>query len=81
MTGSSAGVTVQGMGGLGKSVLAAAVVHDADCTLKLWSLLQGTLIASFTCDSPLICCAIAPDGKTVVAGDRTGKVHFFSIEP
>ncbi|MCY7391160.1 MAG: hypothetical protein LH647_06565, partial [Leptolyngbyaceae cyanobacterium CAN_BIN12] len=30
MTGSSAGVTVQGMGGLGKSVLAASVAHDAE---------------------------------------------------
>ena len=59
-----------------KRVLSAS--HDR--TLKLWDLSTGTLITSFTSDRPFDCCAIAPDGKTVVAGDRAGKVHFFSIE-
>ncbi|MFP4007115.1 MAG: WD40 repeat domain-containing protein, partial [Spirulinaceae cyanobacterium] len=51
-----------------------------DNTLKVWNLATGEIIASFTAEAPLYCCAIAPDGVTVVAGDTLGRVHFLRLE-
>ena len=70
------------------SVRAVAVTADGkralsgsgDNTLKLWNLETGEVIASFTGDSPIICCAVAPDGVTIVAGEASGQVHFLLIE-
>ena len=49
-------------------------------TLKIWDLLSGKEVASFSGDAEFECCAIAPDGVTVVAGDRSGRVHFLRLE-
>ena len=49
-------------------------------TLKVWDLLSGKEVASFSGDTKFECCAIAPDGVTVVAGDRSGRVHFLRLE-
>ena len=51
-----------------------------DCTLKLWDLQSGQMVASFVGDRPFTCCAIAPDNVTIVADDNGGGVHFFRIE-
>ncbi|WP_190274292.1 hypothetical protein [Oscillatoria nigro-viridis] len=51
-----------------------------DRTLKIWDLLSGKEIASFSGDAEFDCCAIAPDRVTVVAGDRSGRVHFLRLE-
>lgn len=70
------------------SVNAVAVTQDGkrlisasnDQTLKVWDLESREIIASFTGDSALLCCAIAPDGVTIVAGDRYGWLHFLRLE-
>jgi WD40 repeat protein len=49
-------------------------------TLKLWDLARGEVVASFRGESALSCCAISPDGVTVVAGERSGRVHFLRLE-
>ncbi|MEG5161172.1 WD40 repeat domain-containing protein, partial [Microcoleus sp. AT3-A2] len=70
------------------SVNAVAVTTDgklaisgaSDNTLKVWDLASGNVIASFTCKSSIACCAIAPDGVTIVAGDESGRVYFLRLE-
>lgn len=51
-----------------------------DHTLKVWNLAYRKVIASFSGDSTLHCCAVAPDGVTIVAGEESGRVHFLSLE-
>ncbi|MEG4305019.1 WD40 repeat domain-containing protein [Microcoleus sp. D3_18a_C4] len=57
-----------------------AISSSHDNTLKVWDLTTGNVIASFTGESPIACCAIAPDGVTIVAGDRSGQVYFLRLE-
>ena len=69
-------------------VQALAIAPDAkrvisassDMTLRIWDLASGKEIASFTGDNWFNCCAIAPDGVTVVAGGPAGPVHFLRLE-
>ncbi|MGB7445022.1 MAG: hypothetical protein WA919_28465 [Coleofasciculaceae cyanobacterium] len=60
----------------GKQVVSAS----EDKSLKVWDLHTGQEIASFTGDGMLPCCAVAPDGVTIVAGDASGRVHFLRLE-
>ena len=53
-----------------------AISGSEDNTLKVWDLSSGNVIASFTGESAIACCAIAPDGVTIVAGDESGRVYF-----
>jgi WD40 repeat protein len=57
-----------------------AVSGSDDRTLKVWDLANGSVVATFTADAPLDACAVAPDGRTIVAGDSSGRVHFLSLE-
>lgn len=78
-------LTIKGHRG---SVEAIAVTPDgrhlvsaaSDHTLRVWVLLTGEEITRFTADTPLTCCAIAPEGTTIVAGDRVGQLHFLRLE-
>jgi hypothetical protein len=56
-----------------------AVSGSDDRTLRLWDLEDGGEIAIFTAESPIVSCAVARDGRTVVAGDESGRVHFLRI--
>lgn len=70
------------------SVFAVAVTPDGkqlistswDKTLKVWDLVTRKVIVSFTGESPLTCCAVAPDGVTIVAGEESGQLHFLRWE-
>jgi WD40 repeat protein len=53
-----------------------AVSASGDKTLKVWDLTTGQAVLSLAAAVPFYCCAIAPDGKTMVAGDDAGAVHF-----
>ncbi|MEG4228637.1 hypothetical protein QUA35_21470, partial [Microcoleus sp. N9_B2] len=57
-----------------------AISGSSDKTIKVWDLWSGKVIASFTADSPIACCAIAPDGVTIVAGDKSGRVYCLRLE-
>jgi WD40 repeat protein len=46
--------------------------------LKVWELAGGDCLATFTCDAPVLCCALA--GDLVVAGDEAGRVHLLVLE-
>ncbi|MEG4258733.1 WD40 repeat domain-containing protein, partial [Microcoleus sp. POL1_C1] len=74
--------------GHSKSVKAVAITPDGkraisgslDNSLKVWDLSSQNIIASFTGESSLASCAIAPDGVTIVAGARSGRVYFLRLE-
>jgi hypothetical protein len=57
-----------------------AISASFDFTLKVWNWQTGEVIVSFTGDSPIICCAVAPDGVSIVAGETSGRVHFLRLE-
>jgi WD40 repeat protein len=53
---------------------------SGDETLKVWNLQTRKVIASFTGESEIRCCAIAPDDITIVAGEASGLLHFLRLE-
>jgi len=53
-----------------------AVSASYDHTLKLWDLASGKMIGTRATDVRLLCCAFTPDGRTILAGDSAGAVHF-----
>ena len=48
--------------------------------LVIWDLDTGKVKATFTADNPLACYTISPDGKTIVAAETFGKLHFLTLE-
>ena len=50
-----------------------------DYTLRVWDLESGKELATFTGESEMHSCAVAPDGQTIIAGDRSGRVHFLRL--
>jgi WD40 repeat protein len=57
-----------------------AVSASDDHTLKIWDTQTGLCIATFSGESPLLSCALAPDGVTIIAGDNTGRLHILRLE-
>jgi WD40 repeat protein len=53
---------------------------SSDGILRLWDVEQRTSLAGFGGDSGFFDFAIAPDGTTVVAGDRLGHIHVIKLE-
>jgi WD40 repeat protein len=59
-----------------------AVSASLDGTLRVWDLDSGKALAVMTLDAPVLTVAANPDGEIIVAGDRSGRVHFFDlVEP
>ena len=56
-----------------------AVSSSLDRTLRLWGLESGKEIATFTGESEVVGCALTPDGRTIVAGESSGRVHFLRL--
>jgi WD40 repeat protein len=56
-----------------------AASASGDHTLKVWDLASGMVLATFTCDAPLLCCTFASAHKILV-GDAGGRLHFLLIE-
>ncbi len=84
----SSGQEVRTLEGHGDEVNTVTVTPDGcyaisgsdDRSLKVWELLSGREITTFTVESPILCCAVAPDGRTIVVGDSSGRVHFLRLE-
>ncbi len=51
-----------------------------DKTLKVWNLETGALICTFNCEGIVPCAAVAPDGRTFVAGDAAGRECFLRLD-
>jgi len=56
-----------------------AVSASGDQTLRLWDLESGKEIAAFTGEDHMMSCAVSPDGRTIVAGDRSGRMHLLQL--
>jgi WD40 repeat protein len=52
-----------------------------DGTVCVSSVLTGQPEARFTADSGTVCCACAPDERTIVAADLSGQIHFLEFIP
>jgi WD40 repeat protein len=51
-------------------------------TLRVWDLEKGEVDCLFTLDTPVTAVAVIPDRLVIVAGDSSGRVHFFDfVEP
>jgi WD40 repeat protein len=55
-----------------------AVSASDDKMLKFWDLETGAVMATFTCDAAVLCCAFINDCR-VMAGDERGGVHFLEL--
>jgi WD40 repeat protein len=51
-----------------------------DETIQVWDASARRFISRFTGESEIKCCAIAPDGVTIVAGEQSGRLHFLYLE-
>jgi len=60
-----------------RSLLATACY---DGCLRVWRMDTAVPLAQFTADSPLLACTFSSDGKTIVAGDLTGRVLFLALK-
>jgi WD40 repeat protein len=56
-----------------------AVSAAYDQTLRVWELENGREITTFIGESRMSCCACTPDGRTIIAGDEAGRMHFLRI--
>jgi WD40 repeat protein len=52
-----------------------AISPSGDNTIKLWDLGTGQPITTLETHTDLICCAVTPNGKTLLAGDSAGTLH------
>jgi WD40 repeat protein len=79
---------VRTLAGHSRKVNAVAVTPDSryavsgsdDRTLKVWDLVTGLSPVTFHGEDPFHSVAIAFDGRTVIAGDQSGRVYFLSLE-
>ncbi len=47
--------------------------------LKVWEVATGQVVSVLPNSVPLLCCAVTPDGKTIIAGDSLGVTHFLDL--
>jgi hypothetical protein len=46
----------------------------------VWDLETGEVLATFTCDGGLTCCAFSDAVKLIVAGDAGGHIYLLRLE-
>jgi WD40 repeat protein len=56
-----------------------AVSASLDNTLRARDLESGEEIAAFAGDGAMSSCAVAPGGRTIIAGDRSGRVQLSGL--
>jgi WD40 repeat protein len=59
----------------GRCVISAS----ADHTLRVWNVESGNQIAAFTGEGPMLRCAVAPDGRTIIGREKSGRAHFLRL--
>ena len=82
------GESIHTLRGHTDGVNAVAILQDGrraisaayDATLRVWDLETGEMAANFALDSPIFACSVAPDGRTVVAGNALGHIAFLRLE-
>ena len=56
------------------------ICASEDRTIKVWDFQSREKVTECHLNEPLSTCAIAPDGRTIVAGGFSGRVHFLRLE-
>ena len=56
-----------------------AVSGSWDQTLKVWNVESAQCVATFTGEGALDSCVITCDGRTIVAGERSGRIYFLRL--
>ncbi len=81
------GETIRTLEGHSSGVNAVEAVDErhvvsvsSDHTLSVWDIGSGERRAVFALDAPLRTVAVTADGRTVVAGDQAGGVHFLDLD-
>jgi len=46
----------------------------------VWDIESGICTAAFTGESPMLRCAVAPDGRTIIAREKSGRGHFLRLK-
>ena len=80
------GQTLQTLKGHSSGVSAVAVLDSRrvvsgsrDLTLRVWDVESGEVECLFTLDMLVTFVAVIPDRRVIVAGDQSGRVHFFDF--
>ncbi len=81
------GQTLCTLEGHTSEVIAVAVLDEKcvvsasdDQTLRVWDVESGETLAVFNLDVGASAVAITADGRTVIAGDQKGSVHFLDLD-
>jgi hypothetical protein len=69
-----------GLSVVGSKVPVGRTRWAADHTLKVWDLEAGVSLITLSGDSGFTWCTVAPDDRTIVAGDEAGQVHILRLE-
>ncbi len=60
-----------------------AVTATEGFTVRVWDVEEARVLAQFTGDSAMLACAIVPEAEpgrvTIVAGERSGRLHFLRM--
>ena len=57
-----------------------ALSGSSDQTVRVWDLDSGRTISVFHGDEVFVMVGVAADGRTIIAGDTAGQVHFLRLE-
>ena len=47
--------------------------------MRVWDVESGEVECLFTLDAPVYVVAVIPERRIIVAGDASGRVHFFDF--
>jgi hypothetical protein len=56
------------------------VIASEDHSLTVRELCDGTVRASFVGDTAMLACGVAPDGRLILGGERSGRLHLLRFE-
>lgn len=76
LQGHTAGITSFALLPSGRHAVSAAY----DSTLRLWDVRSGELLDTFTAEDNITSLDVTSNGRTVVAGDASGQIHFLHLE-
>lgn len=57
-----------------------AVSADKLHQINLWDFKTGDILARFSAESDITACSITPDGKTIIAGETSGRIYLLKVQ-